>query len=406
MQYIGRDKHCHKKREIMLQIFLDEKTKKIFATDQSTIDILKNGFFGETEGNKIFLTPEEALYMIDVRKAQCLSSESKKEVEFNEFEEFFMQKNKMMARYFTYKDWRDRGIMIKDFKSVKSGSKRSKAKVPIKIYPSSAIKLNAYSLTGIFFPDDLICIVNGEDSKKIYLENWFGQYGTYKLSERGILNKFDIYETLYLMEKKVLTVKNFTQEQISHAAEKRRQDFKKLYLVYRDWRDKGYVVKTGFKFGTHFRIYFPGAKPDNKNAEWTHSKHVLHVFPRDSRMLISEWARAIRVAHSVRKTFILAIPGKSKTKNLGIDFLLYHRNNGKIEDPKLMKPKYGMLSLSENEYIGGSELSSIIKNTRALDLELILAISDRETSVTYYKVRRIELPSSRYEYYEIDWMQP
>ncbi|MCL5117377.1 MAG: tRNA-intron lyase, partial [Candidatus Marsarchaeota archaeon] len=327
----------------MLQIFLDEKTKKIFATDQSTIDILKNGFFGETEGNKIFLTPEEALYMIDVRKAQCLSSESKKEVEFNEFEEFFMQKNKMMARYFTYKDWRDRGIMIKDFKSVKSGSKRSKAKVPIKIYPSSAIKLNAYSLTGIFFPDDLICIVNGEDSKKIYLENWFGQYGTYKLSERGILNKFDIYETLYLMEKKVLTVKNFTQEQISHAAEKRRQDFKKLYLVYRDWRDKGYVVKTGFKFGTHFRIYFPGAKPI-KDDQWMHSKHVIQVFPRDTKLLISEWARAIRVAHSVRKTFILAIPGKTRNKKMKIDFVLYHRKNGNIELPGTDVPRLGMLS--------------------------------------------------------------
>ncbi len=405
MQYIGRDKHCHKKREIMLQIFLDEKTKKIFATDQSTIDILKNGFFGETEGNKIFLTPEEALYMIDVRKAQCLSSESKKEVEFNEFEEFFMQKNKMMARYFTYKDWRDRGIMIKDFKSVKSGSKRSKAKVPIKIYPSSAIKLNAYSLTGIFFPDDLICIVNGEDSKKIYLENWFGQYGTYKLSERGILNKFDIYETLYLMEKKVLTVKNFTQEQISHAAEKRRQDFKKLYLVYRDWRDKGYVVKTGFKFGTHFRIYFPGAKPI-KDDQWMHSKHVIQVFPRDTKLLISEWARAIRVAHSVRKTFILAIPGKTRNKKMKIDFVLYHRKNGNIELPGTDVPRLGMLSLGEDEVIGGSELSAMINEAKENKLELIIAISDRETAVTYYKVRRIILPKSEYEYYEIDWMQP
>ena len=35
-------------------------------------------------------------------------------------------------------------------------------------------------------------------------------------------------------------------------------------------------------------------------------------FSRKSKMIISEWARAIRVAHSVKKTFILGIPGKEK----------------------------------------------------------------------------------------------
>ncbi|MCL4380968.1 MAG: tRNA-intron lyase [Candidatus Marsarchaeota archaeon] len=389
----------------MLQIFLDEKTKKIFATDQSTIDILKNGFFGEAEGGRILLAPEEALYMIDVRKAQCLSSESGKEVGFDEFAGLVLQRKKMMARYFTYKDWRDRGIMIKDFRFIKSGAKQSKAKVPIKSYPASGVKLNEYSLNGTFFPDDLICIVGGDEGKKIYLEHWFGQYGTYKLNERGILNKLDMYETLYLMEKKILAVKNFTREQISRAAEKRRHDFVKLYLVYRDWRDRGYVVKTGFKFGTHFRIYFPGARPV-KDEQWMHSKHVIHVFPRDTKLLISEWARAIRVAHSVRKTFILAIPGKTRNKKMKIDFVLYHRKNKSIELPGADAPRLGMLSLGEDEVIGGSELSAMINEAKENKLELIIAISDRETAVTYYKVRRITLPKSEYEYYEIDWMQP
>lgn len=65
-----------------------------------------------------------------------------------------------------------------------------------------------------------------------------------------------------------------------------------------------------------------------------------------------------------------------------------------------------MLSISEDEYIGGSELSAIIGEAKERKLELIIAIADRETAVTYYKVRRIDLPRSEYEYYEIDWMTP
>jgi len=65
-----------------------------------------------------------------------------------------------------------------------------------------------------------------------------------------------------------------------------------------------------------------------------------------------------------------------------------------------------MLSLSEEEYIGGAELSAIINEAKARRQELIIAIADRETAVTYYKVRRIELQGSDYEYYEIDWLQP
>ncbi|MCL4383054.1 tRNA-intron lyase [Candidatus Marsarchaeota archaeon] len=390
----------------MLEFFIDERAKKIFVTDQSTIDILNNGFFGKLVDNKLYLNLEEALYLIDVRKAKCMSFNSKNEINFNSFIELFISKKKIMARYFTYKDWRDRGLMIKEFEFIKNQKKNNeKNKINIKNYPSSLLKLENYKLIGLFFPEDMVTIIDNEDGKRIYFNEWFGQYGTYKLSDRGILNKLDIFETLYLIDKKLLTVKNFTKDEIIKIATNRRYDFIKLYLVYKDWRDNGYVVKTGFKFGTHFRIYFPGAKPI-KDDKWMHSKHVIQVFPRDTKLLISEWARAIRVAHSVRKTFILAIPGKTRKRNVKIDFLLYHRKNNIIENPKSNIPRLGMLSLSEDEVLGGSELSAIINEAKDNRLELIIAISDRETSVTYYRVKKIILENSNYEYYEIDWMQP
>ncbi|MGC8572148.1 MAG: tRNA-intron lyase [Candidatus Micrarchaeia archaeon] len=374
--------------------------RDIVASDQQTKDILLKGYFGTLKNKLLYLEPEEALYLIDVRGAVC--TQNNKELNFGDVAEKIGLNGKLLARYLTYKDWRDRGLIIKNPNLVyNTGST-----LPEKKYPLSELKINIKPIKGIFFPYDLTTIIDDQKiGRELYEKYWLGQYGTYKLSDRGILNKLDIYETLFLLENNLLDIKNYNKSSIIKLSTKRRSDFIKLYQVYKDWRSKGYIIKTGFKFGTHFRLYFPGAKPIKGN-DWVHSKHVIQVFPRDTKLLISEWARAIRVAHSVRKTFILAIPGRSRKKNLNIDFVLYHRENNNIEVPQKNKPRYAMLSLSEEEKIGGAELSSIINEAKDRKLELVIAIADRETAITYYKVIKIELPKSNYEYYEIDWMQP
>ena len=385
-----------------LSIQFDMKTRRGSVSDQSTKDVLIGGSFGTKEDGKLILTPEETLYLIDVRHAGCASPEGRR-LAFNDVAVEFSGRKKFMARYFTYKDWRDRGLIAKEPAERRSDG----AKTQAKRYPTSQFRLKTRAIHGVFFPDDLTSVIDDEEEgKDLYNNYWIGQYGTYKVNGHGTLNKLDIYETLFLVDRNVLEVSNYTRKQIMDLAAKRRQDFEKLYDVYSDWRGKGYVIKTGFKFGTHFRLYFPGAQPIKRDETWIHSKHVIHVFPRDAKLLISEWARVIRVAHSVRKTFILAIPGKVRKKSIGIDFLLYHRKGGDIETPTTDKPRYGMLSLSEEECIGGSELSAIINEAQAHRLDLIIAIADRETAVTYYKVRKINLQGSEYEYYEIDWMQP
>ncbi|MEW6328702.1 MAG: tRNA-intron lyase, partial [Candidatus Micrarchaeota archaeon] len=275
--------------------------------------------------------------------------------------------------------------------------------------PSGKFNAPGYSILGLFFPEDLVTIIDDDVvGKEIYETYWLGQFGSYKAEQRGRLSKLDVYETLFMMKHCGLALKNANEKEVIKLATKRRPDFRSMYSVYEDWRLRGFILKTGFKFGTHFRLYFPKASPTRDIDKWIHSKHVIHVFPRRSKLLISEWARAIRVAHSVKKTFILAIPGTKgkKKKSTELDFLLYHRKPGGIETPKEGKPRFLMFSLSEEEYIGGAELADAIEETKKMGLELMLAISDRETSVTYYRVRRLELPGSKYEYYEIEWEQP
>ncbi len=383
----------------MLAIELINKTIRVI--DPSTKDILKRGNFGTERDSALILSLEEALYLIDVRNAEC--TQGSKQVTLNELARLFIDRKKFMTRYFAYKDWRDRGLMIKEpsFKFKRADSS------PVKKYPSSSLNLSGYKFKGIFFPHDMMTIVEDlEKGKDIYNKFWFGQHGSYKAAERGKYNKLDIYETMFLIGQKVLSVTNEGRKAIEKTATSRRRDFPKLYEVYKDWRSKGYVVKTGFKFGTHFRIYFPGARPVSENGAWIHSKHVLQIFPKEARLLISEWARAIRVAHSVRKTFILAIPGKASKKKVEIDYVLYHRNGGVADTPESASPKYAMLAINEEDYIGGNELAGAIREAKESKMELMLAIVDRETAVTYYKVRQIELQNTKHDYYEIDWMQP
>ena len=75
------------------------------------------------------------------------------------------------------------------------------------------------------------------------------------------------------------------------------------------------------------------------------------------------------------------------------------------ETPK-DKPRYLLVALSEDEHIGGVELASLLNKANRLGLELILSITDRETSITYYILKKVQLSGSKYEYYEIEWMKP
>lgn len=391
----------------MIRLELDRKKRSLVVKEPSDVSSLQNGFYGQMKKGVIYLSPEEALYVMDIRNGRCYD-EAGNEHHFNEVASLFLKNKKLLARYLTYKDYRDKGLIPRPVAEAQG----SYGRTVLKKYASSDFRLDSFAFDGLFFPNDLLTLVDDEAvGKELYERYWIGQFGTYKAAHRGRISKYDIYETIFLLKHGSLHLKNVKLSDVEKAAHKRINFFNDMYLVYEDWRRRGYVIKTGFKFGTHFRLYFPGASPVRSEDEWMHSKHVIHVFPRKNKLIISEWARAIRVAHSVKKTFILAIPGKKSPIKLNqkkprLDFLLYHRKSGGIETPKDGSPKYLMYSLTEDEYIGGEELAEALAECKHFGLEMLMAIGDRESSVTYYVIKEIELPGSEYEYYEIEWVQP
>jgi tRNA-intron endonuclease len=125
-------------------------------------------------------------------------------------------------------------------------------------------------------------------------------------------------EALYLLEKDVLEVqttdgKTLTLEKCVHLMQKQQPDILQRLRVFQDLKQRGLLVKTGFKFGAHFRAY-------STHPEATHAEYLIHVVEKGFRSIWAEISRAVRLAHSVNKEFIFAcIDGNS------IDYVRFGR---------------------------------------------------------------------------------
>ncbi len=394
----------------MMEIHFNPK-QGIWAEDDETTEKLRKNCFGKPKGKKVWLEIEEALYLITFQNASCWIG--KNQMGFNDLASYFAKKDRrLFIKYNAYRDWRDRGLVIRRLDDYKA----TKKKIRWKNYPAEPLKVKKLNAVAHWYPDSLFSVLDDDElGKRLFDDHWFGQFGIYK-QDRGGLLKLSFLETIFLSKHfgmrvvNVETGKGIKPKQILIQVQKEREYTGRLYDIYEDWRLKGYVVKTGFKFGSHFRIYFPGASP-NKGDKWIHSRHVLHVFPKEEKLLISEWARAVRVAHGVKKTFLLSVPDLEEKDYVDYpsDFVAYRRKKigqNWIRETTDDKPRYLLVNVSEDEHIGGVELASILTKAEKMGLNVLLSITDRETSITYYVLNKIRLPGSSYEYYEIEWMKP
>jgi len=111
---------------------------------------------------------------------------------------------------------------------------------------------------------------------------------------------YSIYETVYLLEKNKAEI-IYKEKPIKLS--KLIRFFKKIfsqtnYSVFRDLTDKGYIVKTGLKFGTEFRIY----KKNTKHALW-----LVHPTIQKQKIDWQEFAAKNRIAHSTAKKLLIAL---------------------------------------------------------------------------------------------------
>lgn len=118
-------------------------------------------------------------------------------------------------------------------------------------------------------------------------------------------------EALYLKDKKPEIEiqdekgKKLKFEELMKHFTKIDKEFPCKYLVYKDLRDRGFCVRTGFKYGSHFRVYARGDKPGQGHAVW-----LVHCLPEEYVCDFSDVSRAVRLAQNVRKKMIYALYDK------------------------------------------------------------------------------------------------
>ncbi len=118
--------------------------------------------------------------------------------------------------------------------------------------------------------------------------------------------KLTFYEALYLLDKGMLEVKDKKDnvldfQSLLHCYEAVDENAWVNYLVYRDLRSRGYVVREGFGAGTDFRIYERGAY-----GKETASYLVLSC-QEGKPLVIDDLANALSQCQSQKKELVLAV---------------------------------------------------------------------------------------------------
>jgi len=142
---------------------------------------------------------------------------------------------------------------------------------------------------------------SSDEAREFYNQSRFGTLAGSGKVELSLL------EALYLMERERLAIKSesgrvITFEAYVKKARKVEPNFWIRYIVFKDMRNRGYIIKTALKFGADFRVYDRGIKPGEDHAKWI-------VFPVHEASVYTwhEFSAKNRVAHSTKKRLLLAI---------------------------------------------------------------------------------------------------
>ena len=118
--------------------------------------------------------------------------------------------------------------------------------------------------------------------------------------------QYSLSEALFLSEKGKINIfhgkKKISGKDLMKKAQRADKRINVKYPVFKDLREKGYIVKTALKFGADFRVYEKGTKPGKKHARW-----IVFTDHESKKITWQEFSAKNRVAHSTKKNLLLAI---------------------------------------------------------------------------------------------------
>ena len=169
--------------------------------------------------------------------------------------------------------------------------------------------------------ENRIIVWDIQESRDLFRNGYFGKpIGIPKPNpdEINVPLILDLMEGCYLLEISKIKIyrdkKKVSLEELVKICREEYHNFDKKYLVYKDFREKEYVVNPGIKFGCDFAVY-------NRGPGIDHAPYLIQVYNKNDSISSTGVVLAGRLASSVKKQFILAIPsGKSSVDYLALDW--------------------------------------------------------------------------------------
>jgi tRNA-intron endonuclease len=166
--------------------------------------------------------------------------------------------------------------------------------------------------------ENFLVVWDPSEGSQLYKNGFYGKplgISKPKIPEFKVPLILDLMEGLYLAEKGMITVQEDSGKRkvglrkLRQKAKELYDEFDEKYVVYQDLRESGLVVTPGIKFGCDFAVYKYGPGVE-------HAPYMVSVKNADSEISATEIVKAGRLATTVRKRFIIAVPDvRSKKTN-------------------------------------------------------------------------------------------
>ena len=156
--------------------------------------------------------------------------------------------------------------------------------------------------------ENFLVVWNSADGSQLYKNGFYGKplgIAKPKIPEFKVPLILDLMEGLYLAEKGLITVNQGNSKVgLTKLRQKTKQlydEFEEKYAVYQDLRESSMIVTPGIKFGCDFAVYKYGPGVE-------HAPYMVSVKDAKSEISATEIVKAGRLATTVRKRFIIAVP--------------------------------------------------------------------------------------------------
>ena len=145
---------------------------------------------------------------------------------------------------------------------------------------------------------EVVLSVNS-DAFSLYEKSHFGE-------QKGEKIQYSLTEAMFLVEREKMEIfsknKKLNQKEFVEKCRKIDKKIQIKYPVFKDLRERGYVVKTALKFGADFRVYDKGIKPGEDHAKW-----IVYPVAEADTLTWYEFSAKNRVAHSTKKRLLIAV---------------------------------------------------------------------------------------------------